>query len=80
MVLSVRNQIRQIPERFINQTGVFKIYHDTRYGMGKFFSFRFEIILYGINQNQKNQTPINFYWRQKIIWKSQFRSFFYIGD
>ena len=63
MVLSVRSQIRQVTERFIHQSGLFEICHDAGYGMDKFFSFRFEIQLYEKIQNQKNQTPIIFYWR-----------------
>ena len=30
--------------------------------MDKFFNFKFEIQLYGKIQNQKDQSPINFYW------------------
>jgi len=50
----------EIPERFIHQSGLFKICHDTGYGMDRFFSFRFEIQLYGKIHNQKDQTPIIF--------------------
>jgi len=35
----------------------------TRFGMNRFFSFRFEIQLYGKIQNQKNQNSITLYWR-----------------
>jgi len=33
MVLSVRSQIRQVTARFIHKSGLFKICHDTGYGM-----------------------------------------------
>ena len=57
MVLSVRSQIRQISERYIRQSGFFEICYDTRYGMGKFFSCRFKIPLYGKGHHQINQGP-----------------------
>lgn len=37
MVYTVTSQIRQITERFIHQSGLFKIFPDTRYGMNRFF-------------------------------------------
>jgi hypothetical protein len=63
MVLSVRSQSPQFTELSILQSGLFKICHDTRCGMDRFFSFRFEIILYGKNQNQKSQNLIQLSWR-----------------
>lgn len=65
MVLSIRSQIPQFTERFLHQPGLFKIPHDTKYGMDRLFSFRFEIQVYEGMQNQKNQNPIQLFWRQR---------------
>jgi len=62
MVLSVSSQIQQITERFFCQSGFFKIYHDTGYGMDKFFSFRFKIPYYGTVQNQILKSSITVNW------------------
>ena len=58
MVLCVRNQIRQITERFFHQSGFFKIYHGTRYSIDDFFSLGSKIKLYKENKNQMNQNPV----------------------
>ena len=66
MVLSIRSQIRQVTERFIHQSGLFKIFNDTRYGMDRFFSFRFKIQLYLTKLNQIDNASIQFYWRLAV--------------
>jgi hypothetical protein len=63
MVLLVRSQIHQLTERFIHQSGLFKICADTRYGMDGFFSFKFEIQLYGNEKDQIEEGSIKVYWR-----------------
>ena len=67
MILCVRSQIRQITEWLFHQYGLFNIFHGTRYGMNRFFNFRFEITIYGKIQNQINQNAITSYWRKSGI-------------
>ncbi|MBT3387876.1 MAG: hypothetical protein HN417_08085 [Desulfobacula sp.] len=63
MVSLETSQIKQFTERFFHQSGFYKICLDTRYDMDEFFSLRLKIIVYGKNKRQKNQTPMNLFWR-----------------
>ena len=55
MVSIVTSQVRQFTECFFHQSGLFKIFPDTRYGMDGFFSFRFEIQL--VRKKPKSKKP-----------------------
>lgn len=63
MVLLETSQTKQITKRFFHQSGFFEFFQNTRYGMDRFFSFRFEITIYSRKQRQKNKTQINLFWR-----------------
>ena len=63
MVSIVTSQVRQFTERFFHQSGLFKIFPDTRYGMDGFSVSDLKFNWYGKNQNQKNQDPMKPYRR-----------------
>jgi len=60
MVLSFRSQIRQITERFFLQSGFFKIYHHTRYGMDKFSSSGLRLRYMENDIFKLNKTPLTY--------------------
>ena len=51
MVLSNRNQIQQITERFFHPSGLFEYFQNTTSGIDKFFIPRFKNKLYGNKNN-----------------------------
>jgi hypothetical protein len=63
MVKSLRSQIPQFTERFFHQSGLFKVFQDTRYGMDRFFILGLKNQLYGNEKDQIEEGTITVYWR-----------------
>jgi hypothetical protein len=63
MVLSNRSQIPKFTERFFNQSGVFKYFQNTTYGISKFSVSDLKINYMGTRRIKLDKTPLTVYWR-----------------